>query len=55
MQLVLTRTPGFKGSLLKKGEEITGARIRDLGARLGATVTVAHEVEAVAQSLDPAL
>ncbi|WP_424931095.1 NTP transferase domain-containing protein [Amaricoccus macauensis] len=49
--LILTRTPGMKESLLRKGAEVVAARMEALGVQLGASVTVAHETGAVAAAL----
>ncbi len=50
--LILTRTPGFKETLLAKGAEAVLARLGALGVELAETpVTVAHESAAVAGAL----
>ena len=51
--LVMTRTPGFKESLLTKGEAVVRARVEALGYDLKVT-TVAHEEAAIADVLTPA-
>ena len=53
-RLVMTKTPGFKDSLLIKGEEIVRARVEALGYVLESVVTVPHEETAVAEALRPA-
>ena len=52
-RLVMTRTPGFKESLLTKGEEIVRARLEALNYDLRDVVTVPHDTEAVAKALRP--
>jgi molybdenum cofactor cytidylyltransferase len=52
-RLVMTRTPGFKESLLSKGEAVVRDRIAELGYRLDDVVIVPHEVKAVAAALAP--
>lgn len=49
--LILTRTPGMKQSLLSKGEAVVLLRVLGLGCELVETLTVAHEVGALAQAL----
>ncbi len=51
-RLVLTETPGFKKSLLSKGEAVVRERVETLGYRLSDVVTVAHRTEAVADVLE---
>ncbi len=53
-RLVMTRTPGFKESLLDKGEQIVRARVEALGYALEDVTTVAHDEDAVAAALAPA-
>ena len=50
-RLILTRTEGFKESLLKKGEATVRARVEALGYRLDDVHVVAHEPGAVAGAL----
>jgi molybdenum cofactor cytidylyltransferase len=50
-RLIMTKTDGFKDSLLAKGERIVAERIEALGFDLGETVTVPHQVDAIAQAL----
>ena len=52
VQLVMTRTPGFKESLLKKGEAVIAERVAGLGHEIASAVTVDHRAEAVADVLD---
>ncbi len=52
-RLVMTRTPGFKDSLLVKGEEVVRARLAALGYDLAFVNTVPHETMAVAGALKP--
>ena len=52
VQLVMTRTPGFKESLLDKGREVVAARVASIGMELAASVVVDHEEGAVAGVLD---
>lgn len=49
--LILTRTPGLKESLLAKGAEAVGARLRALGLEMRPPVTVPHETQAVAEAI----
>ena len=49
--LILTRTPGFKESLLAKGAEAVGVRAEGLGWTLLPPVAVAHETGAVAAAV----
>jgi molybdenum cofactor cytidylyltransferase len=51
-RLILTETPGFKPSLLKKGETIVRNRIEALGYRLDDVQTVPHDVDQVAEKLN---
>ena len=53
-RLILTRTPGFKDSLLVKGEEVIRARVEALGYDLTDVAIVAHEEAAIAAALQPA-
>jgi molybdenum cofactor cytidylyltransferase len=50
-KLIMTRTPGFKESLLKKGEAILRERVGALGYTLSEVVVVPHEEDAVAEAL----
>lgn len=50
-RLVLTRTPGFKESLLAKGEAVVRARLETLGYRLDEVAVVEHDSSAVARAL----
>ena len=52
-QLILTRTPGFKESLLDQGKMIVQDRVEALRYSLADTRIVAHDETAVAQALDP--
>jgi molybdenum cofactor cytidylyltransferase len=52
-QLVMTQTPGFKESLLDKGEEVVRARLEALNYDLQDVRVVPHETEAVAEALSP--
>nr|WP_323778884.1 molybdopterin-binding/glycosyltransferase family 2 protein [Amylibacter sp.] len=49
--LILTQTPGFKASLLSKGETAVRARAVSLGLKLTSVETVAHQTEAVAAAI----
>jgi len=51
VRLILTRTPGFKESLIAKGAETVRVRVEALGYALDAVETVAHETAAVAGAL----
>lgn len=51
-RLVMTRTPGFKDSLLEKGEAVARARLEVLGYDLGSVTIVSHEAGAVAAALE---
>ena len=51
-RLILTRTPGFKESLLAKGEEIVRSRVEALGYILTDVQTVAHAEAEIAAALD---
>ncbi len=53
VQLILTRTPGFKASLLDKGRKVVAERVAALGYTLTEPVTVDHSQSAVAEALDP--
>ncbi len=50
--LILTRTPGQKESLLRKGAQSVRGRLDSLGITLGEPVVVAHEIEAVAGAIE---
>ncbi len=50
-RLVMTRTPGFKESLLAKGEEVIRARLDTLGYVLDDVVVVSHDAQSVAETL----
>lgn len=50
-RLVMTRTAGFKESLLEKGEAAVRERVEALGYRLDAVETVPHETIPVAMAL----
>ena len=52
-QLILTRTPGFKESLIAKGEAVVRKRVEALGLTLSKVDAVPHEEEAVAEAFDP--
>ena len=52
--LVMTKTPGFKESLLAKGEAVVRDRVETLGYRLAQVTIVAHEEVAIAEALQPA-
>lgn len=52
-RLVMTRTPGFKNSLLEKGEEVVRARLDTLDYALEHVAIVPHETDAVAEALVP--
>jgi len=52
-QLIMTRTPGFKESLLTKGETGVRDRIEALGFLLDNVKIVDHQEAAVAEALDP--
>ena len=51
-QLVMTRTAGFKDSLLDKGHRVVADRLAGLGMELDAPVIVDHTETAVAEALD---
>lgn len=51
VRLILTRTPGFKDSLLAKGEDVVRARVEALGYALADVRTVAHDEADVAAAL----
>lgn len=51
VRLILTRTPGFRESLVSKGESVVRERIEALGYRLGPVAVVAHEEAAIAAAL----
>lgn len=50
-RLVLTRTPGFKDSLLAKGEDVVRQRLETMGYRLDGVVVVDHDIPSVAEAL----
>lgn len=50
-RLVMTRTNGFKDSLLQKGEAVVRARLEALGYDFETVTVVPHEVGAVAEAL----
>ena len=50
-RLVLTRTPGFKDSLLAKGEDVVRQRLETMGYRLEGVAVVDHDVSSVAEAL----
>ena len=52
-QLILTRTPGFKESLLDKGRAVVADRMAGLGYSMAETVVVDHAQAAIAEALDP--
>ncbi|MEM7632835.1 MAG: molybdopterin-binding protein [Pseudomonadota bacterium] len=52
-RLVMTRTPGFKESLLEKGEAVVRARLKALNFMLDDVSIVPHETGAVASALRP--
>ncbi|MDD9978199.1 MAG: molybdopterin-binding protein [Boseongicola sp.] len=49
--LIMTRTPGFKDSLLEKGRSVVAERLSGIGYGLGETKIVKHEANAVADAL----
>ncbi|MDE0524500.1 MAG: molybdopterin-binding protein [Boseongicola sp.] len=53
VQLILTRLPSFKESLLKKGRKVVEDRICALGLELSDVAVVEHRTEAIAGALDP--
>ncbi len=53
VQLVMTRTPGFKDSLLDKGRAVVEERITALNYELSDVQVTTHEEAAVAEVLDP--
>ena len=53
-RLILTRTPGFRESLLDKGAAIVRSRVEALGYSLAQPVIVPHDTSAVAAALDTA-
>ena len=53
-RLVMTRTPGFKESLLSKGEDVVRARVEALGYTLEDVCVTDHDEAAVAEALAPA-
>ena len=50
-RLILTRTPGFKESLLAKGADVVERRLTALGYDMDAPVIVPHETGAIAGAL----
>lgn len=52
-QLILTRTPGFKESLLDKGRDVVADRMTSLGYALFDVAVVDHAQNAIAEALDP--
>ena len=50
-RLVMTRTPGFKESLIEKGEEVVRARLEALSYTLEDVAVVPHEPDRLAQAL----
>ena len=50
-RLILTRTPGFKESLVSKGEDVVRKRVEALGYNLAEVRIVAHDQAEVAQAL----
>lgn len=50
-RLILTRTPGFKESLLKKGEDVVRSRVEALGYDLAEVRVAAHDEDEVAEAL----
>lgn len=52
-QLIMTRTPSLKDSLLEKGQKVVEDRVTALNYRLEDVQTVPHEEGAVADALDP--
>ncbi|MXY34014.1 MAG: molybdopterin-binding protein [Boseongicola sp. SB0664_bin_43] len=53
VQLILTRLPGFKESLLEKGKVVVEDRVCALGLELADVAVVAHRTEEIARALDP--
>ena len=53
VQLILTRLPSFKESLLKKGRIVVEDRICALGLELADDAVVEHRTDAIAGALDP--
>lgn len=53
-RLVMTKTPGFKESLLDKGADAVRARVEALGYSLEAVTVTDHTETAVAEALKPA-
>jgi len=53
-RLVMTRTPGFKDSLLDKGEAVVRDRVEGLGYTLTEVTVTDHTEAAVAEALAPA-
>jgi len=51
VRLVMTRTPGFKESLIEKGEAAVRSRVEALGYRLDDVQTVAHAEDDIADAL----
>lgn len=54
VQLVMTRTPGFKDSLLDKGRAVVEARAKALNYTLSDVQITPHDEASVADVLDPA-
>lgn len=52
-QLILTRLPSFKESLLKKGRKVVEDRICGLGLELADIAVVEHRMEEIVAALDP--
>lgn len=52
-RLIMTRTHGFKESLISKGESVVRTRLEALGYELDAVDVVTHETQAVADALSP--
>lgn len=50
-RLIMTRTPGFKDSLLDKAETVTRTRLARLGVTLNEVQVVAHDRDALANAL----
>ncbi len=53
VQLILTRLPSFKESLLEKGRKVVEDRIGALGLELADVAVVEHRTEAITDALDP--
>lgn len=52
VRLIMTKTPGFKDSLLDKGESVVRTRLDALSYDLSDVVVVPHETDRVAEALD---